>query len=124
VQSRQLGFTLTQPPRLATHLLGEAEFYWVLVSYPNLDPETRPHMFIPTIQDASASTASAINPTPTPTAEPIRHMLFGSLSAVRTTIQILHKRGYADPNDWSQPISTGRPNEVMAILTKRVRRES
>ncbi len=81
-------------------------------------------MFIPTIQDASASTDSDVNPAPTPTAEPIRHMLFGSLSAVRTTIQTLYKRGYADPNDWSQPISTGRPNEVMAILTKRVRLET
>ncbi|MGB3672106.1 MAG: hypothetical protein WA783_16535 [Phormidesmis sp.] len=79
-------------------------------------------MFILTIQDAPASTATAVSPTPT--AEPIRHMLFGSLSAVRTTIQTLYKRGYADPNDWSQPISTGRPNEVMAILTKRVRLES
>ncbi|MEL7068486.1 MAG: hypothetical protein AAGN15_07515 [Cyanobacteria bacterium J06581_3] len=48
-------------------------------------------------------------------------MLFGSLRAVQSTILALHKRGYAEPNDWSQPISTGRPNEVMAILTKRVR---
>ena len=48
-------------------------------------------------------------------------MLFGTLTTVQTTICHLHKLGYADPNDWSQPISTGRPNEVMAILTKRVR---
>ncbi|MEO0521107.1 MAG: hypothetical protein AAF171_27880 [Cyanobacteria bacterium P01_A01_bin.116] len=50
-------------------------------------------------------------------------MLFGSLSAVQTTIRLLHKLHYAEPNDWSQPISTGRPNEVMVILTKRVRLE-
>ncbi|MEL6493275.1 MAG: hypothetical protein AAFQ95_25255 [Cyanobacteria bacterium J06621_3] len=50
-------------------------------------------------------------------------LLFGSLTAVQTTIRVLHKRGYAEPNDWSQPISTGRPNEVMAILTKRLRVE-
>ncbi|MGB7250612.1 MAG: hypothetical protein WBC73_16885 [Phormidesmis sp.] len=54
-------------------------------------------------------------------AEPVRHMLFGSLPAVRSTIRHLHKLGYAEPNDWSQPISTGRSNEVTAILTKRVR---
>ncbi|MGB3571223.1 MAG: hypothetical protein WBA01_04225 [Phormidesmis sp.] len=82
-------------------------------------------MFIPTVQGASALTASAATAststlTPTPTAEPIRHMLFGSLGAVQSTIRVLHKRGYAEVNDWSQPISTGRPNEVMAILTKRV----
>ena len=52
--------------------------------------------------------------------ETVRHMVFGSLTAVRLTIQDLHKRHYAEPNDWSKPISTGRPNEVMAILTKRV----
>ena len=81
-------------------------------------------MFIPSVTDASASTVStALNSTPTSAAEPIRHMLFGSLSAVRTTIRVLHKKGYAEPNDWSQPISTGRPNEVMAILTKRIRLE-
>lgn len=55
--------------------------------------------------------------------ETVRHLLFGSLSAVQFTIRLLHKLNYAEPNDWSQPISTGRPNEVMAILTKRVRLE-
>ncbi|MGB7085718.1 MAG: hypothetical protein WBD47_09190, partial [Phormidesmis sp.] len=54
-------------------------------------------------------------------AEPVRHMLFGTLQSVRSTIHHLHKLGYAEANDWSQPISTGRGNEVMAILTRRVR---
>jgi len=90
-------------------------------------------MFIPSIQGAAASTDSPIN-SPTPTAltttpppaegyyqESVRHMLFGPLPAVQATIRLLHIRGYAEPNDWSEPIPTGRPNEVMAILTKRVR---
>ncbi|MBE9070168.1 hypothetical protein IQ260_26355 [Leptolyngbya cf. ectocarpi LEGE 11479] len=50
-----------------------------------------------------------------------RHMLFGSLSFVQATIKQLHKVNYAEPNDWSRPLPTGQPNEVMAILTKRVR---
>ncbi|MGC1309163.1 MAG: hypothetical protein WA885_18205 [Phormidesmis sp.] len=70
-------------------------------------------------QNAFASTLPPTN-LPIATAEPVRHLLFGSLSAVQATIKQLHKRGYAEVNDWSQPISTGRPNEVMAILTKRV----
>jgi hypothetical protein len=96
-------------------------------------------MFMPAVQDAPASTASHANlsaamaepskgialpaapPPPDNPQEPIRHLLFGTLPAVQATIRLLHKRGYAEPNDWSQPISTGRPNEVMAILTKRVR---
>ena len=88
-------------------------------------------MFIPSITDAPASTvpgasqsqaspAQPDSPPPTCQQEPIRHMLFGSLSAVQSTIRLLYKLNYAEPNDWSQPISTGRPNEVMTILTKRV----
>ena len=53
--------------------------------------------------------------------EVVRHMIFGSLLAVQLTIKELHNKHYAEPNDWSKPISTGRPNEVMAILTKKVR---
>ncbi|ESA32790.1 hypothetical protein N836_24215 [Leptolyngbya sp. Heron Island J] len=33
----------------------------------------------------------------------------------------LFKLNYAEPNDWSRPLATGRPNEAMAILTCRVR---
>ena len=53
-------------------------------------------------------------------AEPVRLMMFGTLTAVQAAIKDIHKHGYAEPNDWSQPMSTGRANEVMAILTKRV----
>ncbi len=76
-------------------------------------------MFTPSTQVAFASTLPPANSS-VAQAEPVRHMLFGSLSAVRATILQLHKLNYAEPNDWSQPISTGRPNEVLAILTKRV----
>ncbi|MEO0869826.1 MAG: hypothetical protein AAFY17_15590 [Cyanobacteria bacterium J06642_11] len=81
-------------------------------------------MFIPSLEGAPASIDSlALSPTPSSgyDTETVRHLLFGSLSAVQSTIRALHKRGYAEPNDWSKPISTGRPNEVMAILTKRIR---
>ena len=70
--------------------------------------------------EGAAIVAPEINMLPDYQHETVRHMLFGSLTAVRLTIQDLHKRRYAEPNDWSRPISTGRPNEVMAILTKRV----
>ena len=53
--------------------------------------------------------------------EDVRHLLLGSLTAVQRTILDLHTKQYADPNDWSRPLATGRPNEVMAILTRRVR---
>ncbi len=76
-------------------------------------------MFTLSPQGAFASTfPSAELPTAQP--EPVRHMLFGSAPAVQATIKQLHKLGYAEPNDWSLPMPTGRPNEVMAILTRRV----
>ncbi|MEM1238473.1 MAG: hypothetical protein AAGI45_01395 [Cyanobacteria bacterium P01_H01_bin.26] len=53
--------------------------------------------------------------------EHVHHQMFGSLTAVQATIKLLHKLNYAEPNDWSRPLATGRPNEVMAILTKKVR---
>ena len=53
--------------------------------------------------------------------EVVHHTLLGSLTAVRNTITLLHKLSYAEPNDWSRPLPTGRVNEVMAILTRRVR---
>ncbi|HEY9880789.1 MAG TPA: hypothetical protein V6D29_20185 [Leptolyngbyaceae cyanobacterium] len=52
--------------------------------------------------------------------EELRHLLFGSINALNSTIHFLHKRGYAEPNDWSDPIPTGRVNEWMRVLTKRI----
>ena len=80
-------------------------------------------MFVSSAEGAAASVDSAAlgSEPATPAAEPVRHMVFGSLCAVRATIRTLHAHGYAEPNDWSRPVSTGRPNEVMVILTRRVR---
>ncbi len=75
----------------------------------------------PSLATSLATNLANTPPPPTYEQEYIRHMLFGSLSAVQSTIRLLYALNYAEPNDWSQPISTGRPNEVMAILTKRVR---
>ncbi|MEM9219732.1 MAG: hypothetical protein AAGD25_36065 [Cyanobacteria bacterium P01_F01_bin.150] len=56
-----------------------------------------------------------------PSYESVRLMLFGSTQAVLHTIKLLHKLNYAEPNDWSKPIPTERPREVMSVLTKKVR---
>ncbi len=73
-------------------------------------------------QDPTSGAVAPSNQTaPLPDYESGRHMLFGSLSYVQTVIKLLHKLNYAEPNDWSRPLPTGQPNEVMAILTNRVR---
>jgi len=53
-----------------------------------------------------------------PHQERVRHLLYGSLTGLDRTIKILHSLGYADPNDWSEPIPTGKPNQWMVIMTK------
>ncbi|MGB3137262.1 MAG: hypothetical protein WBG38_16370 [Nodosilinea sp.] len=64
------------------------------------------------------------------TPERVRHMLYGSLAGIDRTIKILHALGYADPNDWSEPVPVppsgtestppSDPQAWMAILTKTV----
>ncbi|MGD1855945.1 MAG: hypothetical protein ACFB2W_17020 [Leptolyngbyaceae cyanobacterium] len=78
--------------------------------------------FIPDDHDSSTPPpADCSNNQPDSQYEITRHILFGSLTAIRNTISLLHKLNYAEPNDWSKPLPTGRPNELMAILTKRIR---
>ena len=63
-----------------------------------------------------------------PRRETVRHLLYGSLLGIvreasplgNRTIKILHKLRYAQPNDWSDPMPTERPNEWKCILTKRL----
>ena len=79
-------------------------------------------MFQDNTQGAGASNIPpANNPLPEYEFENVNHTLLGPLNAVQNTIKHLHKLNYAEPNDWSRPLPTGRVNEVMAILTKRVR---
>ena len=81
-------------------------------------------MFQDSSQGATASTvhtACAPETLPQQDFEDVRHLLLGSLTAVQRNILELHTKQYAEPNDWSRPLATGRPNEVMAILTRRIR---
>ena len=79
-------------------------------------------MFINTNHGAGAPTdPPADGSLPNYQYEDARLILLGTLASVQNTIAILFKLNYAEPNDWSRPLATGRPNEVMAILTRRVR---
>ena len=91
---------------------------------PNIQPQTTapaalrevpaPVVLPPVVRPTIPATNSPFQP------DKVRHLIFGTLNTLRFTIKDLHKRGYAEPNDWSQPLPTGRPGEMMAILTKRV----
>jgi hypothetical protein len=92
--------------------------------------------------ESDASGASDLPPTssqrPQPQPERVRHVLYGSLRGLDRAIKILHSRGYADPNDWCEPIpvptpaadsSGGRspiaepPNQWMVVMDKILRLE-
>ncbi|MEL7503525.1 MAG: hypothetical protein AAFN18_13775 [Cyanobacteria bacterium J06554_6] len=75
----------------------------------------------PPTQDNPSPQASLPLPAPAPNPDTVRHLLFGSPEAVKLSIKDLHRKHYAEPNDWSKLLPTGRPNEVMVILTRRVR---
>ena len=78
-------------------------------------------MFQTSVSGATASTVDAASDRYDPQFESVRHLVFGSRSAVQATIALLHKLNYAEPNDWSRPIPTGKYNEVVVVLNKRVR---
>lgn len=68
----------------------------------------------------SGAPASTLSPDLPDDAGEVRHLLFGSIVSIKSTIHFLHKRGYAEPNDWCELMPTGRRNEWMTLLTKRV----
>ena len=62
--------------------------------------------------------APTVSAGPTAHHEKVRHLLFGSEAALQQVIQTLHVLGYAEVNHWTKPLPTGRPGEVMRILTR------
>ena len=80
--------------------------------------------------EADASGASNYPPAdvsrPEPRQERVRHLLYGSQAGIDRTIKILHALGYAEPNDWSDPMpvppngaeGSGNPSQWMVIMTR------
>lgn len=57
---------------------------------------------------------------PSPTREPIKHLLIGSPKAVTSTIHYLQVIGYANTGDWSPLLPTTNPGKVMSILVRQI----
>ncbi|NEP16123.1 MAG: hypothetical protein F6J97_04375 [Leptolyngbya sp. SIO4C1] len=54
-----------------------------------------------------------------PQFEDISLSVTGSKVALRQTVQLLHKLGYAEPNDWSKP--QRKKEKWVIVLIKRLR---
>ncbi|MBD2260106.1 hypothetical protein [Pseudanabaena sp. FACHB-2040] len=55
---------------------------------------------------------------PKPRREKVTNVLYGSLEALDRMTKQLHTLHYADPNDWSDPIPSGRDSQWMVVLIK------
>ena len=78
------------------------------------------------LDNADGADRPSISPTPLPRftadTETLRVMLIGSAGAITATIHNLHRRGFAEVGDWSLLMAWGE-NEMMSVLTKRLRRD-
>jgi hypothetical protein len=50
----------------------------------------------------------------------LRVIAVGSAKVVENYIMVQHQLGYAEPFEWSRPLPTINPKEIMRILTKRI----
>ena len=55
-----------------------------------------------------------------PSPDILRLLAIGSPPVVNSCVITLYRLGYARPEEWSRPLPTVNPNEVMRILTKRM----
>lgn len=55
-----------------------------------------------------------------PSPDILRVLAIGSSQVVQSCVLTLYQLGYARPEEWSQPLPTVNPGEVMRILTKRI----
>jgi hypothetical protein len=55
-----------------------------------------------------------------PSPDVLRVLAIGSPQIVDSFVMTLFHWGYARPEDWSRPLPTINPGEVMRILTKRI----
>ncbi|PSN13870.1 hypothetical protein C7293_14090 [filamentous cyanobacterium CCT1] len=55
-----------------------------------------------------------------PSPDILRLLAIGSPPVVNGCVITLYRLGYARPEEWSRPLPTVNPNEVMRILTKRM----
>ncbi|HEY9881420.1 MAG TPA: hypothetical protein V6D29_23400 [Leptolyngbyaceae cyanobacterium] len=76
-------------------------------------------MFQASKLDANAPTIPAVNVSKRePQRDKVQVVVYSTLEGIDRTVKHLHVLHYADPNDWSDPIPTGKPNQWMSLLTR------
>ena len=62
----------------------------------------------------------AHTPSSGPEKELVKLYLVGSLRSIASITHSLHRRGFAEVNDWSKPQPTGNPGEFVTVLIRQV----
>ncbi|NET38379.1 MAG: hypothetical protein F6K19_41350 [Cyanothece sp. SIO1E1] len=68
----------------------------------------------------TSEATSANFPVPASDREILRVIAVGALKVVENYILTQHQLGYAEVQEWSKPLPTPNPGEIMCILTKRI----
>ncbi|HEY9879358.1 MAG TPA: hypothetical protein V6D29_12955 [Leptolyngbyaceae cyanobacterium] len=66
----------------------------------------------------SGAQPPTVSPALSPRRDKARIAVYGSLIACDRIIKTLHILHFAEPNDWTDPLPTGRPGEWVRIVTK------
>ncbi|MFB2979960.1 peptide ABC transporter substrate-binding protein [Microseira sp. BLCC-F43] len=75
---------------------------------------------VDTSESVSASVEMRVCTDPESGREFVRMIVVGSPKGVVKIIHSLHVKRFAEVNEWSPPVSTTKPGEVMRILIKKV----
>lgn len=75
---------------------------------------------VDTSKSVSASVEMQVCKDPASGREFVRMTLVGSPKGVVKIMHSLHVKRFAEVNEWSPPVPTGNPGEVMRILIKKV----
>lgn len=55
-----------------------------------------------------------------PIREPVKLYIVGSLQGIASITHALHRRGFAEVNDWSHPQPLGKSGEYVTVLIRQV----
>ncbi|MGB7059398.1 MAG: hypothetical protein WBD58_16975 [Geitlerinemataceae cyanobacterium] len=76
-------------------------------------------MFQENSQDAQTADVVETRSTPNPSErEAVKIMLVGTPQGVVNIIHTLYRRGFAEVTEWSPPLPTAIPGEVMRVLVR------
>lgn len=76
--------------------------------------------FLPSFQASATASVFLSTESQEEEHESVRICIIGSKRGIRAIIQNLHRRGFAEANDWGKPQPTGNGGEFISVLVRRI----